>query len=49
MSAPDPEIDLGKIPIPPYAGYIGADGRIVPPGPEVRAEHPEASPEAEAG
>ena len=38
MSDPG-DLDIDKIPIPPYAGYIGADGRIVPPEPD-----PEAKP-----
>jgi hypothetical protein len=34
---PDGEIEIDKIPIPPYGGYIGRDGRIVPPERELEA------------
>lgn len=34
----EPVIEIDKIPIPPYAGYIGADGQIVPPAPAPEAE-----------
>lgn len=39
QSGLDPWTEWPYGPPPPYAGYIGADGRVVPPDPEAQAEH----------